>query len=370
MLKNQKSTIKMNKTSEVTDEVYDGSRGEDFRHLIHSTLQKGKMIPKYIEMLMDERGMRTFDEAFTAASKSVCKNYEMLEQLGDVLANAAIKWYMTRRFPMIRCPEGVETGARLLIKYGAKQSFSTIAERLGFWPFISSSVDQRNRNKKKLLEDVFEAFLGAVAEITEERTRHGVGYGIVYDIIESVFDDMDISLREEDLVDSKSRLKETFDANRSQGEVIYLSDKQEIVSYDGKQTYITVSTAYQLRPENQSARHIFEELDSDCTRNIAKYKNSIAELSNDESVQETHDHIVTKEKLENKINEQLQIRQTAIENYKKKLIWLGEGKASIKKDAEKKAASQGLETMKKRGYSKKTKVAFKDAPGQQKKYNS
>lgn len=336
-----------------SSEMYDGIRGEPFYNILSKTLQKGKMVPEYIDLILDEEGMKTFNEAFTSASKNPHHNYECLEQLGDVMANAAIKWYMFRRFPMIRCPEGVETGARLLIKYGAKQSFYTIAERLGFWPFISATVEQRRRNMKQLLEDVFEAFLGAVAETIDKRTRNGVGYAIVYDIIETVFDDMEISLSESNLVDTKTLIKECMDAHRHLGEVTYICEKE--VSALDKNMFTTIANVYQLRPEKKWAKFAYEKSCDELAREMSLAKTNLEDDSL-ELISMSRRHKVAQE--------------NALFEYRKHLIWLGEGKAAIKKDAEKRAAKQGLETLKRRGITKKPKTTFDNVAGQAKLNNS
>ena len=91
-------------------------------------------------------------------------------------------------------------------------------KNLNFWPFISAAIEgternqkYRNRNKKDLLEDVLEAFIGCTEYLLDEAFRPGVGYGIVYDILESIFNELPMSLEYEDLYDAKTRLKETTD---------------------------------------------------------------------------------------------------------------------------------------------------------------
>jgi dsRNA-specific ribonuclease len=133
------------------------------------------------------------------------------EQLGDLSANKFIVSYMYRKFPKLKCSECVKIVARLRILYGSKQTFCVIAENLGFWPFISADEEQRNTEKKKLLEDTFEAFIGVTELMIDEKIRHNVGYAIVYEILHSVFETVNISLKYEDLYDAKTRLKELFD---------------------------------------------------------------------------------------------------------------------------------------------------------------
>ena len=196
--------------------IYHGDRGNKFKELLTSVLSRGGLKPSYLSSLLDENGLKVFSDVFTAASADTTHNYEYYEQLGDVTANKFIVWYAYRRFPQLKCPLGVKVVARLRINYGARASFSTIGDRLGFWDFISASEEARSRRKKDLLEDCLEAFCGATESILDEKYRQGVGNAIVYDILKSIFDEMPISLHYNHLYDAKTRLKELFDAYKEQ----------------------------------------------------------------------------------------------------------------------------------------------------------
>jgi dsRNA-specific ribonuclease len=198
-------------TLETDTPIYYGSRGTDFKTLIQTLLKKGNLKPKYINLLTDDQSMEIYNNAFTSSTANETNNYEIFEQLGDVTANKFIVWYMYRRFPQLNCTEGVKVIARLRINYGAKQSFFTIADNIGFWPFITASEEQRNKKRKSLLEDALESFIGATEFLIDTRIKQGVGYSIVYDILEKLFNDIPISLKYEDLYDAKTRLKELFD---------------------------------------------------------------------------------------------------------------------------------------------------------------
>jgi dsRNA-specific ribonuclease len=191
--------------------IYSGSRGTDFQYLIRKILKNAKIKDHYIDALLDEDGFKKYDIAFTSKTANEVDNYEVYEQLGDLSANKFIVSYMYRKFPKLKCSECVKIVARLRILYGSKQTFCVIAENLGFWPFISADEEQRNTEKKKLLEDTFEAFIGVTELMIDEKIRHNVGYAIVYEILHSVFETVNISLKYEDLYDAKTRLKELFD---------------------------------------------------------------------------------------------------------------------------------------------------------------
>jgi dsRNA-specific ribonuclease len=191
--------------------IFHGDRAELFRKTIRNVLEKGRLKPHYIDILLSDEGIELYSQVFTHDSADPTSNYQYYETLGDVTANKIIVWYFTRRYPQLHCIEGVKIVSRLKINYGSKSSFAPIAEKLGFWDLISAAVNERSSRKKALLEDSLEAFIGATEFFLDHKVRAGVGYVIVYEILAAVFDDMEISLRYEDLFDSKTRVKEIFD---------------------------------------------------------------------------------------------------------------------------------------------------------------
>lgn len=193
-------------------QIYQGIRGEEFKQFISGLLARGKLTPKYMDILTSKESMIEYDMAFTAKDADEKNNYENFEQIGDVTANKFIIWYAYKRFPQLKCPDGVAVVSRLRINYGAKATFSRIGDRLGFWPFITATEEQRSVAKKSLIEDCFEAFIGCTEFLLDQSTRVGVGYAVAYDILTSIFDEEEISLKYENLYDGLTRLKEVFDA--------------------------------------------------------------------------------------------------------------------------------------------------------------
>ena len=210
--------------------IYLGNRGESFKCFISTLLKKCSVTTKYVKMLTDDDAMRVYGCAFTSEVVDPHNNYQVLEQVGDLAANKFINNYMYSRFPQLDCTAGVAVVARLRIKYGAKNSFAEIARNLGFWFFISATNDLSQRKMKPLLEEVLEAFIGATERILDRRKRIGVGYAIVYDILATIFDDMEISLKYEDLYDGKTRIKELFDMHESVlGPLVYKDQKRDLL---------------------------------------------------------------------------------------------------------------------------------------------
>lgn len=229
--------------------IYLGNRGGAFKKLIISLLKKGNIKQKYIDILTSSDSMDVYSAAFTSEQVDENNNYQVYEQLGDLSGNKFIVNYIYKRFPQLRCAEGVKVAARLRINLGSKNSFCTIAEDNGFWDFISATNELRQRKKKPLLEDVFEAFLGATETLIDDATeRVGRGYSCVYDILKAIFDQIPISLRYEDLYDAKTRLKELFDIYTDKlGPLRYEEKREELVAYS--MIYRLDGATYGTRPD-------------------------------------------------------------------------------------------------------------------------
>lgn len=205
----------------IPTEIYYGSRGSDFKSLINSLLIKGQIKQKYIDLLLNEKNMKIYGDLFTSNLVDPIDNYQYYETIGDGVAKNFIVNYSFRRYPFLKNAEGVQIVSGIVIEYGSKKTFHRFAESLGFWPFITSTQEDKNRNKKDLLEDVFEAFLGGTSSILDEQIRNGVGYAICYDILKNIFDNIEIDLRYEVLFPPKTRLKELFDAFKDLGQAKY-----------------------------------------------------------------------------------------------------------------------------------------------------
>lgn len=197
------------------EEIYYGDRGKSFKNIVTNVLKKSKIKSTYIKLLTSVENMERYKSVFTSASVDPINNYEVYEQLGDITANKFIVCYAYNRFPCLKNTEGVKIVARLRINYGARASFQKIGEDLKFWEIISATVEERSRKKKDLLEDCFEAFIGCTECILDEKFMPGVGYNVVYSILESIFNNIPMHLSYNKLYDAKTRLKELFDMNHA-----------------------------------------------------------------------------------------------------------------------------------------------------------
>lgn len=181
------------------------------RNVIYRMLRMGNIKKEYVNLLLNEKNMNLYQQAFTSKSVDPNCNYEYFEQLGDLSINKFIVWYSYERFPQLKCSKGVKIVARIRINHCSKNVLSNTAESLGFWDVINASEDERGHRKKDLLEDCFESFIGCTEYILNNDVMNGVGWVIVQNILKSIYNKRQISLRYEDLFDSKTRLKELFD---------------------------------------------------------------------------------------------------------------------------------------------------------------
>ena len=209
-------------------EIYYGDRGEEFKGMVKNVLTRSKLIDKYVDLLISEDSLQVYSKAFTHFTADIENNYEILEHLGDAEAHQIIPWYFVRRFPRLDCYGGLKILARLKIKYGSKNSFYPFGEKLNFWPFITAAQEIRDHERKSLLEDTLESFLGATGWILDCKLVRGTGPAISYNILASLFDDMDISLKYEDLFDPITLTKERFDKFQELGKTpLYEVNKDE-----------------------------------------------------------------------------------------------------------------------------------------------
>jgi dsRNA-specific ribonuclease len=214
----------------MSESIYNGIRGDAFKNFLVAILKRGKVNDDVIEKILDEEGMKLCSVAFTHPSVDEELNYEYLEFLGDSVINTAIVWYISKRFSHLKGSKGVKVLARLKINLISKKSFSKCAQLMKLWDYISCTETIRMTCKKKVLEDVFEALFGAITYLMDTKIFQGSGYAVVYAIVSSLFDDeIEISLKYEDLFDARTRIKELFDFYKDIGELVYETVKEGVV---------------------------------------------------------------------------------------------------------------------------------------------
>lgn len=208
--------------------MYSGSRDIEFYNMIGKILQNSGLKQKYIDkILTSQESKKLYHDVFTHRSADIENNYEWLEILGDSTLNKCIVWYITKRFPQLKCTEGVKIIARLKINLISKKTFAEIAMKLNWWQYVSADEETRQTKMKKILEDVFEAFFGATEYLIDSIVYPGSGYAICYRLVHYFFQDIEISLSYESLYDPITRLKEIFDFYKNIGTFSFSNEKKD-----------------------------------------------------------------------------------------------------------------------------------------------
>lgn len=193
---------------------------ESFRDFIKRMLQIAKINEEYRDSFTDEAGMQLFLRVVTHPTHDSKNNYELLEFIGDGIIKAVNSQYLVRRFPQLAAgAEGSSEGTLSKVRRALEQkkTLADIALKLGFWSYVRADEETLARNRNKTLEDVFEAFIGALVEIVDIRVKRGLGYNYAYNFIEVCLNDLEIDISKEALDDPITRLNELYKARELKG---------------------------------------------------------------------------------------------------------------------------------------------------------
>jgi dsRNA-specific ribonuclease len=173
-----------------------------------------------IALLKSAPATETYRKAFTVG------DYEVFEQIGDSVIGQFIVNYSYHLYPFLNNAEGVKIVARIRIKYASCAFLSDIAEDLGFWPHIRGAEEGLSVSRRQsLLEDVFEAFIGATNFLVDEAFGRGTGYIVCYSLLTAIYDESFIDISYPSLFDAKTRLKELCDFFKQRLSITWSSEK-------------------------------------------------------------------------------------------------------------------------------------------------
>lgn len=163
-----------------------------------------------------------YELAFTHSSynidvKTIHQDYERLEFMGDSIIGFVIADLAFANYPEMG--QGEMTKLRSFIVQG--NSLANKARELEFDNYIKAGVSIKGQisSSNKLLEDVFEAFIGAV--------YFDQGMQFVYDLVTTIFKEAVLNFKSEQLQDYKSRLQEEVQSSERKS-VFY-----ELISEEG-----------------------------------------------------------------------------------------------------------------------------------------
>jgi dsRNA-specific ribonuclease len=223
---------------------------KSFEEFIISLLMRGvgEKTAKDLFSKNDEK----FKQAFTHKSVNPIDNYERLEFVGDSIINCAVACFIEDKFSEVKSVMFLTRLKHVII---SKKSLSLIAEGLGFWNHLNISQDTRdkynalnsnNRHKDveylSLLEDVFEAFIGATfSSFKNSEKMKEISTVICIKIINSFLSLLNISLNYKELFDAKTRFKELCDRRGWKFKTCISTTK---VIVDGKSRFATATYGY------------------------------------------------------------------------------------------------------------------------------
>lgn len=167
-------------------------------------------------------------------------NYERLEFIGDSIIKPILTDYITSYF--INQNEGFLSKLRSRLE--KTQFFSNLTKLLNLKDYILISrqyeeTDTRNTNLS-IMEDVFEAFIGALYLDAKEQKDCGYAFKVIHDLIFNIFesDTFNLDLRKMSIDDNyKDKLNSFCNMNKLPQPVYKLKDVQSITSKRGNNMY-------------------------------------------------------------------------------------------------------------------------------------
>jgi dsRNA-specific ribonuclease len=255
-----------------------GVRGESFKKFIADILtSRCDLSEDAANTFTSPPYIATFENAFTSPSVDSCNNYELLETKGDVTVNKAVVDYLTEAHPEFNCPHAVRIYADIKSKFASKSVLSVYSDRLGFEEYITVKELTKETVFDSVLEDVFEAFVGALDEIIHTHSGINVGYSVCYRFMKSLLINTEMSFKYTDLVDAKTRLKELFQ---------YLDNQTLEYTSPTEPMYTTIITGlnsrgqrYEITRANANNKKKSKDMASNALLNVLlRYRGVIGEI--------------------------------------------------------------------------------------------
>lgn len=187
---------------------------KSFKKFIKRLLKIAKVKKDAVEILTDEVHLIEFREAFVHKSYSP-QNQNLLKFLGITVSDACVIDYLSLRFPDITSEKWL-TNLKHNIVSG--DTFFNFAKKYKFDRYILNSGvimdDKTSESYKNVMTSTVKALIGAIVTVVDAEKTRGVGYAVAFNLLERYLSSTEISLKYEDVFDSKSRLKEIYDRYR------------------------------------------------------------------------------------------------------------------------------------------------------------
>lgn len=247
----------------------------ELRKFIQKMLERARVNQEYREKFTDADGMQLFLAAVTHPTFDAENNYQELEFIGDGIIKGILSQYIPHRFPALASGESKYskkgTGEGVLSKtrrfLEQRKTLSDFALKLGFWDYVRADEEVLTKLRKETLEDVFEAFVGALVGVVDKRIKRGLGYYYAYNFVEASLDELEIKIEEETLDDPITRLNELYKANELKdgkpplkwGDALYTTDKMYVPKVDVLPAVGSVKIGDLLFSEQDKTAHVATE---------------------------------------------------------------------------------------------------------------
>jgi len=184
---------------------------EEMREFIRHLLRIANIRGHYVELFTDEESMIYFKKAFTHRSADENNNYEILEFIGDGILKAILSMYIPERFIELSAYEGKLSKVRRYLEQ--EKTLCKFALQLGFWEYVKGDEITMTQKRNKTLEDVYEAFIGALVTVIDKKMYKGVGFTYAYNFVVYSLDQIHIDVSQQKLDDAVTILNELYTRN-------------------------------------------------------------------------------------------------------------------------------------------------------------
>jgi dsRNA-specific ribonuclease len=185
---------------------------EKLKNFLNKFLSKFIPDKSLIRNFLTEKSLKVFLRAFTSITVDPEENYERLEYIGDKMIASAVSLYLYQNFRNFD-EEALTDYFRYLT---ANNFYLKISRNLRLSEFIRISNCAKKISKTKVEEDIFESFVGALIEVSEDIEK-GLSFKIVYSFISYVFSIFPPPEDIEEAFDKKTAVIQIFGRFKSLG---------------------------------------------------------------------------------------------------------------------------------------------------------
>ena len=185
-------------------------------------------------------------------------SYETLEFLGDSILGAIISDYLYQRYyELYRVSEGFLTKMKNKIVNGTMLGYLSDKLNLNEFMVISEYIENQcnGRNNERILEDIFEAFIGAIFLDTKD---YNLIKQFIINIIELYIDFSDLIINDTNYKDQLLRYFQNNKTGQPKYEVIFENNKYKSTVYTNNPKKVFYETGYgstKKKSEQESAKN-------------------------------------------------------------------------------------------------------------------